>query len=81
MATITVSDQGSGIPPEERRFIFDIFFRGSNAKDAHIEGTGLGLSIAARTMELHGGTVEAANLKEGGAEFKLVFPMNSNVNA
>lgn len=72
--TITVSDQGSGIPPEERRFIFDIFFRGSNAKDAHIEGTGLGLSIVARTMELHGGTAEAANLKEGGAEFKLVFP-------
>jgi signal transduction histidine kinase len=74
VATISVSDEGAGIPPEEVRFVFDIFFRGSNAKNAHVDGTGLGLSIVARTMELHQGKVEAANLKEGGAEFKLVFP-------
>jgi signal transduction histidine kinase/transcriptional regulator with GAF, ATPase, and Fis domain len=74
-ASIIVRDEGFGIPEEELRFIFDIFFRGRNAKDAHIEGTGIGLSIVERTMALHGGKAKAVNLNQGGAEFKLEFPL------
>lgn len=73
-ACLSVRDEGEGIPENEARFVFDSFFRASNAKNAHIEGTGLGLSIVARTMELHGGQAKVRNSPEGGAEFMLVFP-------
>jgi signal transduction histidine kinase/putative methionine-R-sulfoxide reductase with GAF domain len=76
-ARIIVRDEGGGIPDEELRFVFDSFFRASNAKNAHIEGTGLGLSIVARTMELHGGSAKVRNHPEGGAEFTLEFPERS----
>jgi signal transduction histidine kinase len=76
-ARIIVRDEGGGIPEQERRFVFDSFFRASNAKNAHIEGTGLGLSIVARTMELHGGGAWVRNHPEGGAEFTLEFPQRS----
>lgn len=73
-ARIIVRDEGVGIPEKEVRFVFDSFFRASNAKNEHIEGSGLGLSIVRATMELHGGRAKARNRPEGGAEFTLEFP-------
>jgi signal transduction histidine kinase len=75
-ARLTVRDEGSGIPEEELRFVFDGFFRGRNARDGHVEGTGLGLAIVDQTMKLHGGEAKARNHPKGGAEFTLVFPKN-----
>lgn len=76
-ARIIVRDEGGGIPDEELRFVFDSFYRATNAKNSHIEGTGLGLSIVARTMELHGGSAKVRNHPEGGTEFTLEFPERS----
>jgi nitrogen-specific signal transduction histidine kinase/ActR/RegA family two-component response regulator len=67
---ITVSDNGRGIAPGHLERIFDPFFttKGSG-------GTGLGLSIAKNIMESFGGQITASNQNEGGAVFRIEFPI------
>ncbi len=52
---IAVSDEGPGIPPQDRAAIFERFFRG--ASRGEVEGSGLGLAIAKRALERAGGTI------------------------
>jgi len=52
---LTVADDGPGIPPGERRRVFDRFYRGGTAA---VGGCGLGLSIVQRIANLHGASVE-----------------------
>jgi PAS domain S-box-containing protein len=72
-----VSDNGSGIPPEELTRIFDKFFRGRGS--AQQAGSGMGLHLARSVVESHGGTLTVLNLPEGGAEFSVWLP-NSPVD-
>jgi two-component system sensor histidine kinase BaeS len=68
-----VTDSGPGLPPGVKGRIFDRFFR----LDAGIRapgGSGLGLAIVKSLVELHGGTVTAANASVGGAEFRVSLP-------
>jgi signal transduction histidine kinase len=55
---VEVSDEGDGIPVEERSRVFERFSRGERAGDG---GTGLGLAIARWVVELHGGTIAVAD--------------------
>jgi two-component system sensor histidine kinase KdpD len=70
--TLTVADQGPGIPPEALPHLFDKFYR---APGAAAGGSGLGLSIVKGFVEAHGGTVSAQNRPGGGAEFTLRLPL------
>ena len=54
--SITVSDEGMGIPKEDQQHLFERFFRGGNA--TNIQGTGLGLNIAKEIIDWHGGEIE-----------------------
>jgi len=65
VVTITVSDDGPGITPQDLPRIFDRFYKGKNGQ------TGLGLAIARAAAEAIGGTLTARNRSSGGAEFKL----------
>ena len=70
---VVVSDTGPGVPPDERRSIFDTFFRGRVQGSGRIEGSGLGLAIAREFVQAHGGTIAVAS--EGqGARFSVVLP-------
>jgi two-component system, OmpR family, sensor kinase len=69
-ATVTVSDNGPGVPPQLLPTIFDRFHRGEGDR----AGTGLGLAIVRSIVEAHTGTVEAANRPEGGAQFRIHLP-------
>ena len=61
-ATLLIEDNGPGIPEDRLEAVFQPFTR--IAKDGG--GTGLGLSIAKAVIVDHGGTLELANMAEGG---------------
>ncbi|MFB9318604.1 HAMP domain-containing sensor histidine kinase [Cryptosporangium minutisporangium] len=62
---LEVTDEGPGIPPEERTRVFDRFSRGSTPAIARDGGTGLGLAIARWAVELHDGTISVADTGPG----------------
>jgi signal transduction histidine kinase len=70
---IRIADRGPGIPSEERRRIFDPFFRGRRALEDQVHGTGLGLSLVKKIIEAHGGTIQVDS-ESHGAEFIIRLP-------
>ena len=71
---IAVEDEGPGIPFDERRHIFEPFFRGRLAREQEIEGSGIGLSIVKQVVRSHGGRVRVSNGERQGARFVLQLP-------
>ena len=72
--TLTVSDEGPGIPETDLERIFERFYRVDKARSRESGGTGLGLSIVKHLVSLLGGRVWAANRPEGGAVFTISLP-------
>ncbi|MEV7871893.1 HAMP domain-containing sensor histidine kinase [Streptomyces sp. NPDC088124] len=72
-AVIEVTDSGPGIPDDVLPHVFDRFYKSDTAR-TRTEGSGLGLAITAENVQLHGGTVRAANRPEGGAVFTVEIP-------
>ncbi|HEX8565589.1 MAG TPA: ATP-binding protein [Pyrinomonadaceae bacterium] len=73
---LTVSDTGSGIEEEFLPYVFDRFRQADSSTTKKYGGLGLGLAIVKQLVELHGGTVEAANRKdESGAIFTVKLPL------
>jgi two-component system phosphate regulon sensor histidine kinase PhoR len=71
---LAVADQGPGIPDEDLPRVFERFYRVDKARSRGTRdpgGTGLGLAIVKHLIELHGGTVTAANRPAGGAVFTI----------
>jgi two-component system, OmpR family, sensor histidine kinase TctE len=68
--SVSVSDHGTGVRPEERDHIFDRFRRG---KETRGTGAGLGLAIVREIMRAHGGEVLVFDRPGGGARFTLSF--------
>lgn len=69
---VRVRDHGTGLPPGAERKLFGRFWRGDNAA-AHA-GAGLGLAIAQAIAQAHGGSIDARNAPDGGAEFAIHLP-------
>lgn len=69
---IQVSDEGPGIPEEDKKRLFDKYFRGAAAQMQ--PGSGLGLSAVQGIAKAHGGGVSAVNRPEGGAAFTVTLP-------
>jgi two-component system OmpR family sensor kinase len=69
-AVLRVRDHGEGLPPGPAERLFRPFFRGARAPAG---GAGLGLAIVDRVQRAHGGTVEAKDHPQGGAEFRLAY--------
>jgi signal transduction histidine kinase len=66
---LAVADRGRGIPPQERRRIFEKFARGRDARGARVPGVGLGLYVARRLVQLHGSALTVAPRPGGGSTF------------
>lgn len=78
---VRVADRGDGIAPDERRRLFEPFFRGRAAEKGGGGGTGLGLSIVRHVAEAHGGRVRVEGSPGGGARFVLSLPVRGAVEA
>jgi two-component system sensor histidine kinase GlrK len=72
---LDVTDQGPGIPPEERTRIFDPFYQGSQAGSGPVSGTGIGLSVVKEYVFAHGGSVEVLDSRQG-AHLRVRLPLN-----
>ena len=66
IVSVTVSDNGIGIEPEDRGRVFDRFFTVDRAHTSG-KGTGLGLSICQRIMQMHGQIIRLDDAQEGTA--------------
>ncbi len=67
----TISDNGTGIPPEIKEKIFDAFVTAGKKK-----GTGLGLAITKRIIDQHGGTIEVESEMGKGTTFRIRIPVS-----
>jgi signal transduction histidine kinase/CheY-like chemotaxis protein len=72
--TVTVTDTGIGIAPEDRERIFESFQQGGRVA-AHQEGTGLGLTLSKRIVELLGGRMWVDSAVGVGSTFGFTMPI------
>lgn len=78
--SVTVNDNGIGIPDDELKSIFDKFVQSSKTRTG-AGGTGLGLSICKEIITAHGGEIWAENNSDGGASFCFTLPILQADNA
>ena len=71
--TVSVTDQGIGIAPEDLPHIFERFYRVERMRKA--EGTGLGLYITRRLVEAHGGQIRVESTVGNGSIFTFTLPV------
>jgi signal transduction histidine kinase len=71
---VSVSDTGSGIPPDHLGRIFERFYRVDTARSRDEGGTGLGLAIVRHLVEAHGGSVRAQSVVGQGTTITVHFP-------
>ncbi len=64
---LVVSDQGTGIPDDQKERIFEPFFTGKS------KGTGLGLTLTKKIIEAHMGQMEVKNNRPTGTKIEIVF--------
>jgi signal transduction histidine kinase len=76
-AVITVTDSGPGVPEGELDKIFRPFYRIDDARGRSTGGVGLGLAITEQALRLHGGSVRASNLAEGGLLVEIRIPLQT----
>ena len=71
---VSISDEGIGIPEEERERIFEKFYRGRSEQVTRVRGTGLGLSISKHLVEAHGGRIWLESQAGQGSTFFFSIP-------
>lgn len=75
LVSITVSDNGTGIPADLQSYIFDLFSQAERSSDRSQGGLGIGLALVRSLVELHGGTVTCHSEGKGkGSLFTVTLP-------
>lgn len=72
---IAVSDNGPGIPAEDRDLIFTRFSRSTNDMTSKVSGSGLGLAISTEIVQILGGRLFLREKMTPGAEFVVALPL------
>jgi len=72
---IAVRDQGIGISEQDRKRIFDRFYRADGEISKRVKGAGLGLSLVKHIVTAHGGTVECESRVGQGSTFTIRLPV------
>ena len=74
MVEVSVSDNGPGIPDEQKARIFDMFYTGANKVADSRRSLGLGLSLCKSIITAHGGTIEVKDHEPKGTTFTFTLP-------
>ncbi len=74
-ATITVTDNGKGVPDDALPLLFKPFYRVDDSRGTNTGGMGLGLAIVRNAVAVHGGSVSARNVSPHGLEVELRLPV------
>jgi PAS domain S-box-containing protein len=72
---LIIKDQGLGIPEKEQKYLFDRFFRASNA--FNLEGTGLGLNLVRNYLNLMEGSISFDSKLNEGTTFTVTLPLTT----
>ena len=70
---LQVIDEGNGIPDEEKKLIFNKFYRVGNEKTRQSQGTGVGLYLVKKVIELFKNDITVRNNERQGSIFEIVF--------
>jgi signal transduction histidine kinase len=74
-SSISVSDNGPGVPTSQREAIFGLLVRGEGAASTEVEGLGIGLATCRRIVQSHGGDLGVRDSATGGAAFWFELPL------
>jgi len=77
--TITIEDNGPGIPKKDYEKALRPFQRLDSSRNQNIAGSGLGLSISQEIMNSIGGNIKLSKSKLGGLKVIIVLPLKSNI--
>lgn len=72
--SLSVADNGIGIPRKDRKKLFKEFYRGENAVNSHITGSGIGLALVKKLVEIHEGTIKLKSEENVGSTFEISIP-------
>jgi len=73
--TITIDDDGPGVPPVDRDRIFDRFVRLDTSRERGTGGSGLGLAITRQIAHAHHASITVSESPHGGARFTVELPL------
>lgn len=71
---VSVSDDGPGIPDEQKSRVFDMFYSGANKIADSRRSLGLGLSLCKSIVTAHGGTISVRDNQPKGTVFTFTLP-------
>lgn len=80
LAVLNLSDEGPGIPAEERQQVMQKFYRIGNEETRRSKGTGLGLYLVAQIVKQHKGNIHIEDHHPQGAHFQVSLPAISERN-
>lgn len=77
---IAVHDQGAGVENHKLKDIFELFYEGDQSPVNQLKGSGIGLALSKELVNLHGGTISAANNDDGGLTVSVMLPLDADQN-
>lgn len=77
--TFKVSDSGIGIDENQKKRLFEKFYRGENAVKKDTQGTGLGLFLTKNIVESHGGQISFSSILGSGSVFSFSLPFRAKI--
>jgi two-component system phosphate regulon sensor histidine kinase PhoR len=73
--TITIRDNGIGMPPEIRKHAFDKFYRDMKNNNSQVKGLGLGLFYVKQAVDAHGWKIDIISREGEGSDFIISIPL------
>jgi signal transduction histidine kinase len=80
-AVLRVGDTGIGISEENRRYIFDRFYRSDDERVRAVTGSGLGLTLVKAHVDAHAGMIVVDSVPNQGSTFSIFLPLAEAVPA